>query len=124
MSLPLPKEKDIQTQILDWLRLHGAVAIRINSGAFSGVHNGKKRFVRMNDTPGCSDILACVGGTFVAIEVKKPGGRTDAKRALMQQSFLEGVSRAGGVGVIVESLQQLEEALKEIDNGPHKIQGI
>lgn len=112
MSIKAPTEKAIQNDILEWLRLNGAVAVRVNSGAFAGEHNGRKRFVRMNDTPGCSDILACVGGVFVAIEVKRPGGKTDALRAAKQQAFLDDVRRAQGIGIVATCIEDVAEALR------------
>lgn len=112
MAIKRPKESDIQRAILGWLRLNGAVAVRVNSGGFAGTHNGKKRFVRMNDTAGCADILACVGGVFVAIEVKRVGSRTDPLRAAKQEAFLASVRRAQGVGVIATSVDDVATALR------------
>lgn len=101
-------EKDIQKQILDWLRLHGATAIRVNSGAMAGDYKGKKRFVRMNDTVGCSDILCCWRGRFVAIEVKRPGN----KPTLDQESFLQTVERSGGLAIVAYSVDDVEKELR------------
>lgn len=113
MAIRRPKESDVQRAILEWLRLNGAVAVRVNSGGFAGEHNGKKRFVRMNDTEGCADILACVGGVFVAIEVKQVGGRTNPLRAAKQEAFLASVRRAQGIGVIATSVDDVVEALRK-----------
>jgi len=44
-----------------------------------------------------SDILACYRGRFVAIEVKKPGGRVDAA----QRNFLRDVQNMGGFSCVV-----------------------
>lgn len=113
MGIKSPKESDVQRAILDWLRLHGAIAVRVNSGGFAGEHNGKKRFVRMNDTEGCADILACVGGVFVAIECKKAGGRTNLLRLAKQQAFLDSVRKAQGIGVMATSVDDVVEALRK-----------
>ncbi len=103
-----PLEKDIQKAIVEYLRLVGAVAIRVNSGAISGEHNGKKRFVRFNSEPGCSDIIACLAGRFVAIEVKRPGKKaTDA-----QTSFLDSVRQAGGVAFVADSVEVTQISLR------------
>lgn len=120
MALKLPKEKGIQAQILDWLRVNGAVAIRVNSGAFGGTYNGKKRFVKMNDTPGCSDILCCFKGTFLAVEVKrqKPVRRKavadltkEALHLAEQEAFLRSVNNAGGIGLFAASVADVQAAL-------------
>lgn len=113
MSVTKPTEHDLQTQILDWLRLMGCVAVRVNSGAFAGEHNGRKRFVRCNDTPGCADILACVGGVFLAVEVKTVGARTAPARLAKQEAFLAAVRKACGIGVIATSLGDVVAALKQ-----------
>ena len=112
-----PKEKDVQRQCLDYLRLRGAVALRINSGAMAGTHKGKQWFMRFNDTPGCSDILACVPlsddgagvlGRFLAVEVKGPKGRLRPNQA----AFLDSVRAAGGLAICVKSLDDLIAALE------------
>ena len=112
MSIKKPKEADIMRSILDWLKLNKAIAIRINSGAFAGEHNGRKRFVKCNDTPGCSDIIACVAGVFVAIEVKRPGSHTDPMRALKQEAFLQDIRRAHGIALIATSIEDVVAELR------------
>jgi Holliday junction resolvase len=107
-------EKDVQKQIIEYLRAIGAVAIRVNSGSFFGEYNGKKRMIRANNTPGCSDILACYKSRFVAVEVKMPGARTDPLRLAKQKSFIDGVVRAGGIGMIVTSLDEVIQKFGEI----------
>ena len=108
MRLPKPLEKDIQKQCLLWLKLTGCLPIRVNSGAFGGEYKGKKRFVRMNSEPGCSDILAVLpDGRFLAAECKRPGGKATPE----QLSFLDAVRKRGGLGVVVSSVDELVNAL-------------
>lgn len=114
MKVKAPLEKEIQKQILAWLRLHGATAIRVNSGAFGGEYKGKKRFIRANDTRGCSDVLCCWRGRFVAIEVKRPG----EKPTIDQVAFLQGVQRSGGLAFVASSVDDVENYLnKEVCSG-------
>lgn len=102
------KERDIQNQILAYLKLFGAYATRTNSGATKI----GDRFIRFNSRPGCSDILACLpGGKFAAIEVKRPKKKPTDK----QNQFLHGVRVTGGFGWVVESVDQLRELL--VSNG-------
>jgi hypothetical protein len=61
--------------------------------------------------PGTSDLLCCAWGRFVAIEVKKPGGKVSRK----QQAFLRAVERKGGVGFLAYSLAQAELVADQID---------
>jgi hypothetical protein len=101
-----PLEKDIQRQCIDFLKLLGAVPVRVNSAAFK-VGN---RFIRANSEPGCSDVLVCLpGGAFLACEVKRPGEKPTAK----QVSFLAAVTAAGGLALVVSSLSQLQQALRD-----------
>lgn len=103
-------EKDVQKAILQWLRLHGAFAVRVNTGA---VKVGK-RLVRFNDTTGCPDILCCVplprGGrsVFVGIEVKAKGGKLRPAQA----AVLDAINRAGGVAFVADGIEAVERALR------------
>lgn len=112
MGIKAPLEKDVQKVCVAWLRAFGATAVRVNSG---GMKVGK-RFVRFNDQPGCSDILACLpqGGRFLACEVKRPGrDRTSAKRKAEQASFRQSIAKSGGIACVVRSLAELIADLKE-----------
>lgn len=112
MKAHTPKEKTIQATIMGWLRLWGARPIRINSGAMMGSYKGKERFIRFTSEPGCSDLLCCLpDGRFAAIEVKRPGARTDPERLAVQNSFLDWIRAAGGLGLMVGSLEELRAAL-------------
>jgi hypothetical protein len=108
-------EKQIQNQIRDWLTLNGHRVIRVNSGAVAAERNGKKRFLRFNDSPGCCDLLVCVsGGRFAGLEVKTPQRRNEV--TVDQQVFLDSVLRCGGIaGVVcgIEDVQKLIEIPQE-----------
>jgi hypothetical protein len=96
--------------IKQFLELAGALVIRVNSGAFAGSHNGRRRFVKLNSEPGCSDLLACYRGRFVALEVKKPGKHATP----IQESFLAGVRAAGGLAAVVTSIEDVQQLLDSI----------
>ncbi len=118
MSVARPTEAAVQRQILDWLALKGFPAVRVNSGGVAAANrDGGTRFVRFNDTPGCADILACVGGTFTAIEVKRAGAKTDPARLAKQEAFLAWVRKGGGIAVMAESLADVERAITEAIQG-------
>ena len=61
----------------------------------------------LGQRPGVPDILACVAGRFVAVELKRPGRRP----TLRQQAELPVIPAAGGVGLVATSLDDLVEAL-------------
>jgi hypothetical protein len=77
------KESQIQKAIMDLLAAERIPAWRMNSGAMSGEHNGKRRFFRFGEK-GMADILAAhtrksgpavfPGAQFLWIEVKAPKG--------------------------------------------------
>lgn len=118
MSIRKPKEQDIQRVILDYLKLAGAMAIRVNSGKlYAGKRkSGRKRYVDFNSEPGCADILACLphpsvrdlAGVFAAIEVKRPGQVPEPH----QQSFLDAIAKKGGLALVVTSVNDLAEQLR------------
>lgn len=58
---------------------------------------------------GISDIVACVGGIFVAIELKKDGGITTPH----QQLYIEQIKRAGGVGGVCQTVAEVRALLVE-----------
>ena len=109
MKLPRPREAHVQAQILQYLRLRGAWAIRVNSGAVKV----EKRLVRFNGTPGCSDIVACFRGRYLALEVKRD---EKAKPTDQQSAFLGEVRRAEGVASVVWSVEQVKLILDAIDH--------
>lgn len=104
MRLKPLTEAAIQKLILSWLRLHGAWAVRVNSGAA----RVGKRLVRFTDTVGTPDILCCVGGRLVGIEVKRPGGRLRPA----QGEVLDAIRRAGGLAFVARSVDDVEQALR------------
>ena len=59
-------------------------------------------------------MLVCLppDGRMLALEVKKPGrDKTSAKRKAEQASFRQKVVKAGGIAVVVRSLDELVEDL-------------
>ncbi len=105
-------EHALQLQIIEWLKLNGFPTIRINSGAtVVPLPGAKRRFIKFNDAPGCSDILTCVNGFFVAVEVKRPGwkphGKKDRERLALQEAFIADIVKAGGKGLVADSLEKV-----------------
>lgn len=60
---------------------------------------------------GCPDIIACVGGAFIAIETKAPGKRGSVTPN--QQREIDGITSANGLALVIDDVDQLKEALDE-----------
>lgn len=86
-SIPI-KETDITRQIKDVLKHAGAFPIKIAGGPF------------MHDI---SDLLVCLDGKFVAIEVKRPQGKLTEG----QERFLHNVRAAGGIAFVAYSVDDV-----------------
>jgi hypothetical protein len=93
------KEGAIQAAILDYLRLKGRFFWRNNSGAFKTQHGSFIRF----GASGAPDIVGCVDGKFVGLEVKTAKGRLSDD----QQSFATALERAGGAYHVVRSIDDV-----------------
>lgn len=89
-------EQDIQTAIMDYIRSIGGLPIKQNQ-------------IGIYAQAGVPDILACVKGHFVAIEVKKPG----EKPKPIQYAFLDAINHCGGVGMWSDSVEKVKEELKK-----------
>jgi hypothetical protein len=116
-------EKEIESQILTWLNLQqGIFAFKVNT---VGVFDPIKKIYRTNKNPflinGTSDILACIYGSFVAIEVKTPSGlksflNPKKEREINQVAFLKKVKEKGkGYALAVSSLDMVIEFVKRLD---------
>jgi penicillin-binding protein-related factor A (putative recombinase) len=62
----------------------------------------------MSYPKGISDILGVYEGRFLAIEVKRPGGRVSSE----QRAFIERVNEEGGVGFVAYSVDDVVKRLE------------
>jgi hypothetical protein len=62
---------------------------------------------------GLPDIIGCYRGYFIGIEVKHPNGQGKIRRA--QELTLHQIFEADGLGVIVDSLDQVVNLLNNVD---------
>ena len=105
-------EGEIQNQILDWLNLKQIFNWRQNTmGVYCGKDNqGNARF-RKAPTTGVSDILGVLpNGRFLAIECKRPGGKTTPE----QLEFIDSVNSNGGLAFVADSLDVVMERLDDL----------
>ena len=84
------KESELTSAIRSLLKTAGVFAWKNWSGP-------------MSSPKGIADILGCWQGRFVAIEVKRPGGRTTPE----QERFLEAVRRHGGIAFVARSIDDV-----------------
>ena len=77
-------ETDIQSAILNYLNLAPGKWFRSNTGA---VQIGN-RFIRFG-TPGCPDIIGCIYGRFVGLEIKTAKGRQNKNQKEFQRQLEE-----------------------------------
>ncbi|MGX7091211.1 VRR-NUC domain-containing protein [Hutsoniella sourekii] len=61
---------------------------------------------------GTPDIIACVNGRFVAIEVKRPEGGTVSE---LQKHKIKMVNNAGGVAFVATSVEEVREELSRFN---------
>lgn len=88
-------EKKVETDIKKYLDHIGAYYVKIHGSAFMPA--------------GTPDILACVKGVFVGIEVKKPkGGRVSD----LQKLKLAQIEKAGGIGIVANDVLVVQERLE------------
>jgi len=105
-----PTESQIQSAIVDYLRMRGAIVTRVNSGKmFIQKSDGSSRVVKLADA-GTSDLIACYRGRYMAIEVKNHKGQPTPEQVL----FLQSVNEAGGIGFIARSIDDVERELDGI----------
>ena len=91
------KEQDIQTKIIEYISSIGGIAIKQNEfGIYAKA--------------GVSDIIACVKGKFIAIEVKKPGN----KPTPLQTNFINAINEIGGIAFWADNLIDVKNKLKEL----------
>ena len=81
----MSNEKAFENKIKAFLKSKGAYFIKTHGDRFSRV--------------GVPDIIACVNGHFVAVEVKAENG----KPSELQIHHIEQINKAGGYGVIIYS---------------------
>ena len=93
-------ESVIQRHIIQFLRgLDDAYVLNVGGGA--------------STAKGTSDLIVCYRGRFLALEVKRPDG--DYGLTKPQAMRLAAVRKAGGVGTVVTSIQDLVDLLSDID---------
>lgn len=68
-----------------------------------------KAWQGLGSTKGVADIIGCINGRFLAIEVKRENGKLSDH----QETFLENVRRSGGIAFVARSINDCIDNLKE-----------
>ena len=101
------KEGPVVKAVMEYLALMQIPNWRINSGALKDEHGRLVKF----GAKGMSDIYAIgPAGISIWIECKRPEG---GKLSEAQGEFLDCINRNGGIGIVVNSIESLEDQLKE-----------
>lgn len=88
-------EKNVENQIKRYLDSLGSYYLKVHGS--------------MYQPAGTPDILACINGYFVGIEVKRPsGGRVSA----LQRSKLKQIESSGGISIVARSVEDVSTVLK------------
>jgi penicillin-binding protein-related factor A (putative recombinase) len=103
------KETDVQAQILDYLLARKMFVFRTNNAPVYDAKIGCYRKKGKYQRAGMSDILGSFAGRLLAIEVKKPGGKPSDE----QVEFIDDVNRYGGIGFIIDNLDDVIKKLNE-----------
>lgn len=90
-----PKESVIQRQILEWLSQQEGVAVI--------------KLITANRA-GYPDVLCCVNGRFVSLEVKQEGGRASP----LQLRRIAEIQEAGGYAEVVRSLEEAKKIVEPL----------
>lgn len=98
------READVLAACLKLLQLHGVFHLRNNTGAtkIGG------RYIRFG-SPGSPDVIACIRGKFVGIEVKRPG---TGRLSEAQKAVQDALQHAGGTYLVIQDVADLNVALR------------
>lgn len=92
------KEKTIENQIKRYLDRLGCWYMKVHGSAFQKA--------------GVPDLIACIGGRFVGIEIKRPGGKLSA----LQQLQIDEINRNGGCAFVAYSVEDVRREIEKLRN--------
>ena len=109
MSRINPTQAEIKRDIAEYIELKGGYAVVTN---ISGIPiKGKPEIYRKNpEMSGLADVISCIGGIFVAFEVKKT---MKEKLRDSQEEHKYRLERGGGLYYQVTGLGQVIEILEK-----------
>lgn len=100
------RERDIQTAILKYLRANKIYCWKYNN---TGIWKQNTKSYIPASMLGVSDIIGILpDGKFLAIEVKKSGG----KLTMYQKIFLQDIKDRNGIAIVAYSVDDVEKELE------------
>lgn len=99
------KESELQSQIIEFLRLHKWFVVRINT---TGVYNAKGDFWRKSPNKGIFDLFCLRKGKAVWLEIKSKNGVLSEE----QETFRVNIGAHGGDAYVVRSFDAVELLMK------------
>ena len=94
------KEKQLENQIKKYLFDNKIYHFKVHGSNFM--------------EPGIPDIIACVNGYFLGIEVKRPGAKNTQTE--QQKIHERNINKSGGKYILVDSLIEVEETINELNS--------
>lgn len=85
------REKAVEDKIKDYLFQQGIYYFKVHGSKFMPV--------------GIPDIVCCFDGSFLGIEVKRPGAKNEQSDA--QKVHERNITKAGGTYLLVDNLQEV-----------------
>ena len=64
---------------------------------------------------GIPDLICCINGRFVAIEIKRPDGK--GKVSKVQEIEIDQIKRSNGTAVVMNNYDEFVKFISEIKNG-------
>lgn len=95
------RESSFQSNAINFLENKGAYVLKTHVSSYQ--------------SQGEPDLTCCYKGFYIAFELKVKGN----KPSPLQEKKLEKIRRAGGIAIGAYSIEEIEEALKRIDNMLH-----
>lgn len=101
------KERVILDKITKYLKWVGQLGVVVDSAAHYS--QGSGRYIKSQTTVGTSDIIACINGKFVSIELKRIYATGKDRQSEEQKKFEQRVNNAGGDYIIVNDFMSFYE---------------
>ena len=92
----MAKEQQVQKKIINYLESLGAWTCKT-------ITTNKR---------GTPDVLACLDGRFIAIEVKAPGKMSTVSE--LQQFQLDKIAATGGIAIAADNLEKVKEIIHKV----------
>ena len=95
------REKTVENKIKDYLFEHEIYHFKVHGSKFM--------------PSGIADIISCVNGRFVGIEVKRPGAKNEQSE--QQKIHQRNVIKSGGIYILADCLEDVTQIIEPILKG-------